>query len=102
MKHANMLYNLLAYNSKLIFFNLINKISLGGKLQNKSIIVNKVNFLLVSIILGKLNALISRYGVWKILNYKWYNINFRDEKNGKDFLPAHIPKEVKFNPKAMG
>lgn len=63
MKHANMLYNLLAYNSKLIFFNLINKTSLGGKLQNKSIIVNKVNFLLVSIILGKLNALISRYGV---------------------------------------
>lgn len=64
MKHTNMLYNLLAYNlSKLVFFNLINKINLGGKLQNKSIIVNKVNFLLVSIILGKLNALISRYGV---------------------------------------
>lgn len=64
MKHTNMLYNLLAYNlSKLMFFNLINKINLGGKLQNKSIMVNKVNFLLVSIILGKLNALISRYGV---------------------------------------
>lgn len=64
MKHASMLYNLLAYNlGKLIFLNLINKISLGGKLQNKSIIVNKVNFLLVSIILGKLYVLISRYGV---------------------------------------